>query len=189
MYMLTRNETDPALIQTFDTTHNNTTKAYSGVMNAFQLASQAVDPPSPAISDTSSHEPHAPGSIRFRSGTRSPYLHSTSYKPYPTPSEARRPSIGSTHSHNSQESPRSASIGYEDEGKERGRCPKPDCGRLFKDLKAHMLTHQSERPEKCPIVTCEYHLKGFARKYDKSRHTLTHYKGIYLSIRRDKFVG
>ena len=40
-----------------------------------------------------------------------------------------------------------------------------------------MLTHQSERPEKCPIVTCEYHVKGFARKYDKIRHTLTHYKG------------
>ncbi len=40
-----------------------------------------------------------------------------------------------------------------------------------------MLTHQSERPEKCPIVTCDYHQKGFARKYDKNRHTLTHYKG------------
>lgn len=43
-----------------------------------------------------------------------------------------------------------------------------------------MLTHQSERPEKCPIVTCEYHLKGFARKYDKNRHTLTHYKGTMV---------
>ena len=40
-----------------------------------------------------------------------------------------------------------------------------------------MLTHQSERPEKCPITTCPYHQKGFARKYDKNRHTLTHYKG------------
>ena len=43
-----------------------------------------------------------------------------------------------------------------------------------------MLTHQSERPEKCPIATCEYHLKGFARKYDKNRHTLTHYKGTMV---------
>ncbi|KUI53992.1 Zinc finger protein RME1 [Cytospora mali] len=34
-----------------------------------------------------------------------------------------------------------------------------------------------ERPEKCPIETCEYHAKGFARKYDKNRHALTHYKG------------
>jgi hypothetical protein len=51
------------------------------------------------------------------------------------------------------------------------------CGRHVKDLKAHMLTHQNERPEKCPIPTCEYHIKGFARKYDKNRHTLTHYKG------------
>jgi hypothetical protein len=68
----------------------------------------------------------------------------------------------------------------EEEGREKSRCPFPDCGRSFKDLKAHMLTHQSERPEKCPIVTCEYHLKGFARKYDKNRHTLTHYKGTMV---------
>jgi hypothetical protein len=43
-----------------------------------------------------------------------------------------------------------------------------------------MLTHQNERPEKCPIQTCEYHIKGFARKYDKNRHTLTHYKGTMV---------
>lgn len=59
----------------------------------------------------------------------------------------------------------------------RNKCPHPDCGRVFKDLAAHMLTHQEERPEKCPIETCEYHIKGFARKYDKNRHALTHYKG------------
>lgn len=43
-----------------------------------------------------------------------------------------------------------------------------------------MLTHQNERPEKCPIPACEYHIKGFARKYDKNRHTLTHYKGTMV---------
>jgi len=43
-----------------------------------------------------------------------------------------------------------------------------------------MLTHQNERPEKCPIPSCEYHIKGFARKYDKNRHTLTHYKGTMV---------
>jgi hypothetical protein len=43
-----------------------------------------------------------------------------------------------------------------------------------------MLTHQNERPEKCPIATCDYHIKGFARKYDKNRHTLTHYKGTMV---------
>lgn len=43
-----------------------------------------------------------------------------------------------------------------------------------------MLTHQNERPEKCPIQNCEYHTKGFARKYDKNRHTLTHYKGTMV---------
>lgn len=67
-----------------------------------------------------------------------------------------------------------------DDGQQNGRCPIPECGRFFKDLKAHMLTHQSERPEKCPITTCIYHLKGFARKYDKNRHTLTHYKGTMV---------
>ncbi|KAH7160182.1 hypothetical protein B0J13DRAFT_123102 [Dactylonectria estremocensis] len=59
----------------------------------------------------------------------------------------------------------------------RTRCPHPECGRVFRDLAAHMLTHQEERPEKCPITTCEYHVKGFARKYDKNRHALTHYRG------------
>ena len=31
------------------------------------------------------------------------------------------------------------------------------------------LTHQSERPEKCPILNCEHNQKGFARKYDLDR--------------------
>jgi len=68
----------------------------------------------------------------------------------------------------------------DEDGREKGRCPHADCGKVFKDLKAHMLTHQSERPEKCPILTCEYNQKGFARKYDKNRHTLTHYKGTMV---------
>ncbi|KHN98533.1 Zinc finger, C2H2-type/integrase, DNA-binding protein [Metarhizium album ARSEF 1941] len=62
----------------------------------------------------------------------------------------------------------------------RSQCPHPDCGRIVKDLAAHMLTHQEERPEKCPIVACEYHTKGFARKYDKNRHALTHYRGTMV---------
>lgn len=67
-----------------------------------------------------------------------------------------------------------------DESKEKQRCTYPDCGKVYKDLRAHQLTHQTERPEKCPIQTCEYHIKGFARKYDKNRHTLTHYKGTMV---------
>ena len=63
---------------------------------------------------------------------------------------------------------------------EMGLCPNPYCGMVFKDLKAHMLTHQSERPEKCPILACEYNSTGFARKWDKNRHTLTHYKGVMI---------
>ncbi|KAH7412836.1 hypothetical protein BKA64DRAFT_339058 [Cadophora sp. MPI-SDFR-AT-0126] len=37
-----------------------------------------------------------------------------------------------------------------------------------------------ERPEKCPIPTCEYHVKGFERKYDKDQHTLTHHTGTMV---------
>lgn len=54
------------------------------------------------------------------------------------------------------------------------------CGKVFRDLKAHQITHMDERPEKCPIPTCEYAKKGFARKYDCQRHTLTHYKGTMV---------
>ncbi|KAJ5936205.1 hypothetical protein N7454_005503 [Penicillium verhagenii] len=91
----------------------------------------------------------------------------------------RRSSISSIQSRRSQQSPALSSI-EGDDIKEKGQCPHPECGRIFKDLKAHMLTHQSERPEKCPITNCEYHTKGFARKYDKNRHTLTHYKGTMV---------
>lgn len=109
------------------------------------------------------------------------------YSPAPKPQEHpvsttydRRSSVSSLHSRRSQHSPAASSTETDEEGKEKGRCPHPGCGRVFKDLKAHMLTHQSQRPEKCPIVTCEYHVKGFARKYDKNRHTLTHYKGTMV---------
>lgn len=57
------------------------------------------------------------------------------------------------------------------------RCPYPQCGRVLRDLAAHMLTHQAERPEKCPVASCAYNTKGFARKYDRNRHSLTHYHG------------
>lgn len=60
------------------------------------------------------------------------------------------------------------------------KCPYPECGRVLRDLAAHMLTHQAERPEKCPVPSCVYHTKGFARKYDKNRHALTHYRGTLI---------
>lgn len=60
------------------------------------------------------------------------------------------------------------------------RCPHPDCGRVLRDLASHMLTHQAERPEKCPVQSCAYHVKGFARKYDRNRHALTHYRGTLI---------
>lgn len=59
-------------------------------------------------------------------------------------------------------------------------CPHPDCGRVLRDLASHMLTHQAQRPEKCPVPSCSYHIKGFARKYDRNRHSLTHYRGTIV---------
>jgi hypothetical protein len=123
-------------------------------------------PESPALSNLSqlSRSPRP-----ARQGSQSPYLNSH-YAAYPYPPPRRQ----SIQSYSSQENFSS------EESREKGRCTYPDCGKVFKDLKAHMLTHQNERPEKCPIQTCEYHIKGFARKYDKNRHTLTHYKGTMV---------
>ncbi|KAF4121801.1 ZnF C2H2 [Geosmithia morbida] len=134
-------------------------------------------PASPSVSSSSPMLRTDSASPFFQNGasyhhTHTPYSHS----PYATPIDpnARRPSMSSF------VSPGSAEYHSGDEGKEKQRCTYPDCGKVFKDLKAHMLTHQNERPEKCPIQTCEYHTKGFARKYDKNRHTLTHYKGTMV---------
>lgn len=121
----------------------------------------------------------------FNSNAPSPQYYHTNYAPQmahetfmpqPYNTMIRQPSMGS------QFSPAitHASPASEFEDGENRRCPYPECGKLFKDLKAHLLTHQAERPEKCPITTCEYHRKGFSRKYDKNRHTLTHYKGTMV---------
>ncbi|PFH61304.1 hypothetical protein XA68_17721 [Ophiocordyceps unilateralis] len=131
---------------------------------------------------TSSVSSSSPQPNLLRTNSSSPYLHGGSFQPtfaaspYGAPIDAagRRLSMGNFIS------PSSAEYHSGDEAKEKQRCTYPDCGKVFKDLKAHMLTHQNERPEKCPIHTCEYHVKGFARKYDKNRHTLTHYKGTMV---------
>ncbi|KAM0136660.1 hypothetical protein ACHAP3_004407 [Botrytis cinerea] len=126
----------------------------------------------PTSPSPSQHSSRSPGPVKADSA--SPYLGSQ-YYPYPPPM-IRRPSLTISHqSYGSQEGNFSG-----EESKEKGRCTWPECGKIFKDLKAHMLTHQNERPEKCPIQTCDYHVKGFARKYDKNRHTLTHYKGTMV---------
>ncbi|KKY16103.1 putative c2h2 finger domain-containing protein [Phaeomoniella chlamydospora] len=130
---------------------------------------------SPAPSQSAVPASMFPGS-QFGPG-QSPQL---TYNTFDPASVIRPASVASEHSYHSHQSPLSGSFDGEEDGRQRGRCPHPDCGKVFKDLKAHMLTHQSERPEKCPIVTCEYNQKGFARKYDKNRHTLTHYKGTMV---------
>ncbi|KAF2225174.1 hypothetical protein BDZ85DRAFT_89551 [Elsinoe ampelina] len=123
-------------------------------------AQMFVNPPSPAMSQQSYH---MAGPIRTDS-------RASQWQPY-----TRGHSVMSAHSHVSRRSSGSC-----DSDENKVICPIASCGRPIRDLKAHMLTHQSERPEKCPIPSCPYHLKGFARKYDKNRHTLTHYKGTMV---------
>ncbi|WPG98118.1 zinc finger protein [Acrodontium crateriforme] len=130
-----------------------------------------VQAPSPAPSRTSVRSPRL--SNGKAAASSSPYTGTQAWQPYPAYTHVRQQSVASDRSGNSQ-----ASLSSEESNK--GLCPIPTCGRHVKDLKAHMLTHQNERPEKCPIPTCEYNTKGFARKYDKNRHTLTHYKGTMV---------
>lgn len=163
--------TDPSLIQS--TMNRGLIPSYDP---PFQPLSHHGFPTSPSAA--SSPQLNMP-----RTGSQSPFLNATfqttpTYpnSPFTAPPEpsTRRPSACSF------VSPTSGESGSSDETKEKQRCTYPDCGKSYKDLRAHMLTHQTERPEKCPIQTCEYHTKGFARKYDKNRHTLTHYKGTMV---------
>ncbi|KAI8627740.1 hypothetical protein F5Y19DRAFT_163978 [Xylariaceae sp. FL1651] len=142
----------------------------SGYEHHNSYSPQNPYPHSPSLSGATSPAPV------MRTESQSPFMHTyhPSYSPYAIPQTGRRPSL-SYQSHSSHEYAYNS-----DESEKKQRCPHPDCGKTFKDLKAHMLTHQTERPEKCPIQTCEYHTKGFARKYDKNRHTLTHYKGTMV---------
>ncbi|KAL1311113.1 hypothetical protein AAFC00_001318 [Neodothiora populina] len=133
-------------------------------------------PPSPAPSSISNPGSGRPSSMPLRNNrATSP----AAWNPYPVQPIARRPSVSSTGSNRSQHS-RVSQSSLDSSGEGKGICPIPTCGRHIKDLKAHLLTHKNERPEKCPIASCEYHIKGFARKYDKNRHTLTHYKGTMV---------
>ncbi|KAJ4420629.1 hypothetical protein N0V85_000536 [Neurospora sp. IMI 360204] len=133
----------------------------------------------PAPSSAYPGSPALSASPQLRTGSTSPFLQNNNYptySPFPAPLEPQRRQSLVSYQSNFSEQPYSG----DETSKEKQRCPHPECGKTFKDLKAHMLTHQTERPEKCPIATCEYHVKGFARKYDKNRHTLTHYKGTMV---------
>ncbi|KAK0752132.1 hypothetical protein B0T18DRAFT_84621 [Schizothecium vesticola] len=142
------------------------------------MAMPGFDQSYPAPNSAYPGSPALSASPQLRSGNTSPFMQNSNYQPYspfqPPPAEQqRRASIASFSAYSGDQQ-------YSGDEKEKQRCPHHDCGKVYKDLKAHMLTHQMERPEKCPIATCEYHVKGFARKYDKNRHTLTHYKGTMV---------
>jgi hypothetical protein len=160
--LLTNVSPDPLILHPYPPRPSSATQS-----NEVSAYPPSQYPASPCFSQTSK----SPQPVKRRS--QSPYP-SSLYGSYPYPPH-RRSSLASQPPYDSE------SVNFSsEEAKEKGRCTYPECGKLFKDLKAHMLTHQNERPEKCPILTCDYHIKGFARKYDKNRHTLTHYKGTMV---------
>ncbi|GAQ11951.1 hypothetical protein ALT_9272 [Aspergillus lentulus] len=172
--------TDPSLIQPVHQYPNYSTPTISFPEHLSYSANCGYYPQSPDPSHLTVAENYSADHLsQTRLAVSSPILNSPPHS-RPVSIYDRRSSVSSTNSRPSQLSPAASVADFDEESKDKGRCPHPDCGRVFKDLKAHMLTHQSERPEKCPIVTCEYHVKGFARKYDKNRHTLTHYKGTMV---------
>lgn len=158
--VLTFSSSDPSILH----------PQYTGRPSSTAQSHDAYQPPAYPGSPSLSQMSRSPRPVR--QGSQSPYMNAQYGYPYPPP---RRPSLASHQSCSSQDGNYSS-----EESKEKGRCTYAECGKVFKDLKAHMLTHQNERPEKCPIMTCDYHVKGFARKYDKNRHTLTHYKGTMV---------
>jgi hypothetical protein len=161
--LLTEISSDPLIL------HPPYTGRPSSAAQSIEASAYPLPPQYPA-SPSFSQMSRSPQPIK--QGSQSPYPSPYGSYPYPPP---RRPSLASHQSFSSENGNLSG-----EESKEKGRCTYPECGKLFKDLKAHLLTHQNERPEKCPIQTCDYHIKGFSRKYDKNRHTLTHYKGTMV---------
>ncbi|KAF4554247.1 Hypothetical protein D9617_5g071240 [Elsinoe fawcettii] len=148
---------NPSLIEPYSSAPYGTPYAASIAQSPGQMF---VNPPSPAMSQQSYH---MAGPMRTDS-------RASQWQPY-----TRGHSVMSARSHVSHHSSGSC-----DSDENKVICPIASCARPIRDLKAHMLTHQAERPEKCPIPSCPYHIKGFARKYDKNRHTLTHYKGTMV---------
>lgn len=175
--MLTCILTDPTLINSASYPDPSMFDMQNGFSNASPAPSPAISPNHMAYTSHFS-QPASPapsqGQWVYAPQFQQP-MNTASFIQQPF-DMARRSSLHSFSSGPSHSSP----VSDNNEDGEKGRCPFPECGKAFKDLKAHILTHQAERPEKCPIVSCEYHLKGFARKYDKNRHTLTHYKGTMV---------
>ena len=58
--------------------------------------------------------------------------------------------------------------------KTRKRCEGFEGG---EDIKAHVPIHRTGKREKCPVVTCKYHEKGFSNKHDRNDHCLIHFEG------------
>ncbi|KAF1994366.1 hypothetical protein P154DRAFT_416940, partial [Amniculicola lignicola CBS 123094] len=56
----------------------------------------------------------------------------------------------------------------------------PEYNGKFQDIDGYLHTDRVYLPEKCPIRTCAYHVRGFARSIDKVHHACSHFQGTML---------
>ncbi|KAK5007740.1 hypothetical protein LTR28_004896, partial [Elasticomyces elasticus] len=117
------------------------TKLTGSPLNQAPVFAQSPSP-APSHGSIRSHPP--PSRTMKAPGSVSPYLHTQTWQPYPQYPRSRQQSVSSIRSRVSRGS--QFSLGSSDDAN-KGLCPISTCGRHFKDLKAHMLTHQNERPE------------------------------------------
>jgi hypothetical protein len=75
--------------------------------------------------------------------------------------------------------PYTARFEINDKTGDQGICPVPECGVIFTDLKAHMLTHHREQLEK--PLKCDQCPQSFNRGYDLERHKRTHLAATSLA--------
>jgi hypothetical protein len=131
--LLTDISADPLILQQYVNRPPSATQSTEAVYPPLQY------PASPSFSQMSK----SPRPVKQDS--QSPY---NSYASYPYPPPPRRPSLASQPSY--------CSDNGSEESKEKGRCTYPECGKLFKDLKAHLLTHQNERPSVSQLHTLPF---------------------------------
>jgi hypothetical protein len=110
----------------------------SGLKSATQSNETAVYPPPTYPASRSLSMSRTPQPVK--QGSQSPYLCTNGPPP-------RRPDLASHHPYGSQD-------GFSSEiSKMKGQCTHPDGGKLFQDLKAHMLMHRNEDSVKNPKQT------------------------------------
>ncbi|KAL4993932.1 hypothetical protein BDV10DRAFT_189510 [Aspergillus recurvatus] len=139
----------------------------------------------PSQASEQPHSPTLPGSLGWEFVD---YAHTTDYDPSSDPILANFQA--EMLSHDIEPKPLSSSgldgsildVDWRDEGPVDSTAASFNLNSedLVDELESDMLSHESEGPEKCPILTCNYNSLGFARKYEQRQHLLTHYSGTMV---------